>query len=140
MKDLFEHYEEMPSHLTAICDKWTEKHLDEGLSYIDCADFLKELEAIGYTFEYGLDAEPYGLVEISKKKVFVYLAKLGVVVSTDENGETEVQRIDSPEEFRDDNELFLDFTPPLLESDQEAKDIYNSITHSMWIHLTGDKT
>ena len=135
MKDLFEHYEEMPSHLTAICDKWNEKHASEGFNYIDCDDFLKEVNAIGYTFEFGLDAEPYGLAETSKRKIFIYLAKMGIV--SDEG--KAVRRIENPEEFRDQNEMFIDFTPRLLETDQEAKDIYNSITHSMWMQLTGDE-
>lgn len=60
MKDLFEYYEEQPKELKTICDKWQEKSVD-GLSYIDCEDFLEEVEAIGYTFNYGLDAEPHGL-------------------------------------------------------------------------------
>lgn len=60
MKDLFEYYNEQPKELKAICDKWQEKSVD-GLSYIDCEGFLKEVEAIGYTFNYYLDAEPYNL-------------------------------------------------------------------------------
>lgn len=60
-KDLFEFYEEQPKELKVICDKWMEKYEDEGLDYKDCEQFLKEVESIGYTFDYYLDAEPYNL-------------------------------------------------------------------------------
>ena len=36
----------------------------DGLEYKQCEAFLKEVQALGYTFEYGLDAEPYGLRKI----------------------------------------------------------------------------
>ena len=59
--DLFEHYKKMPKNLAKICDKWGEIQESNGLDYKDCANFLKEVESIGYTFEYGLDAEPLNL-------------------------------------------------------------------------------
>ena len=54
-----------------------------------------------------------------------YLAKLGIVISTDENNRSAVQRIDSPKEFEGENDL--KFTPPLLKDDEEALDIYLAI-------------
>ena len=68
MEDLFEYYENQEPKLKVICDKWADKKAEEGLSYADCAEFQKEVEAIGYTFEYGLDAEPLGLYKISMEK------------------------------------------------------------------------
>ena len=64
--DLFEQYEQQPEPLKIICDKWemVEIQAGEGLNYNQCADFKKEVEAIGYTFESGLDAEPINLHEI----------------------------------------------------------------------------
>lgn len=59
--DLLEHYELMPKELESICRPWLDKHDDVGLSYKDCETFLTEVESIGYTFEYYLDAEPYCL-------------------------------------------------------------------------------
>jgi len=50
---------------------------------------------------------------------FVRLARLGVVESTDENGDDDIQRIDSPEEFAEENGL--DFIPPTLIDDDHAK-------------------
>ena len=60
MKDLFEHYDEQPIELKKIVDNWSQR-LDRGLSYKQVAEFFNECDAIGYTFDSGLDAKPYGL-------------------------------------------------------------------------------
>lgn len=59
--DLFEEYEQQPAQVRAIYDKYQDKIIDGDFDYSDSAEFLKEMESIGYTFEYGLDNEPYGL-------------------------------------------------------------------------------
>ena len=64
--DLFENHEKQPKNLAKICDKWGEIQASQGLTYKDCETFLKEVEAIGYTFESGLDAEPHNLIKIYK--------------------------------------------------------------------------
>ncbi|UCA58527.1 hypothetical protein KB553_15915 [Chryseobacterium rhizoplanae] len=63
--DLFEDYHLLPEELKAVCDKWQEKSAYWGLDYNDCEIFQKECEAIGYTFDYGLDAEPFDLRPIN---------------------------------------------------------------------------
>lgn len=65
MTDLFQNYDLMPQNLKEICDKWFKVQLN-GFDYIDCKLFLAEVEKIGYTFEYGLDAEPFNLRKITK--------------------------------------------------------------------------
>lgn len=60
---LFEKYELQPAELKAIIEEWEERMID-GMNYNTCEQMLKEVEAIGYTFDYGLDAEPYGLRKI----------------------------------------------------------------------------
>lgn len=55
--DLFENYEQQPENLKTILKKYENGEFD----YIECENLLKEVESIGYTFEYGLDAEPYDL-------------------------------------------------------------------------------
>ena len=55
--DMFEHIEALPSEVQSVLERYAE--CDE--SYDVCADMLEEMEAIGYTFEYYLDAEPYFL-------------------------------------------------------------------------------
>lgn len=60
MKDLFEEYQKQPRELKAITAKW-EDQAAEGLTYEQCFKFWEEVNAIGYTFEYYLDAMPYAL-------------------------------------------------------------------------------
>jgi hypothetical protein len=50
----------MPAELQALFSIW-ELRIMCGLSYSEIAQMLTETEAIGYTFDYYLDAEPYGL-------------------------------------------------------------------------------
>lgn len=66
MNDLFENYNLMPKNLSEICDRWFKIGL-EGLDYNDCKLFLKEVQEIGYTFDFKLDAEPFNLRKIEKK-------------------------------------------------------------------------
>ena len=60
MRDLFEYYEEQPIELKKIVGNWS-KRLDKGLSYKQVTEFFNECESVGYTFDSGLDAQPYGL-------------------------------------------------------------------------------
>jgi hypothetical protein len=64
MKDLFNHYQDQPEPLKKICDKWQQKLETDGLDYKDCKSFLNEVEKIGFTFDYGLSAEPFNLRKI----------------------------------------------------------------------------
>jgi len=63
MECLFENYEKQPPELAKICDKYADIDADQGLNYEDVANFLEEVEAIGYTFESYLDAVPFNLVK-----------------------------------------------------------------------------
>lgn len=59
MKDLFEHYNELPPKALTLIEG-----LDDALSYKDCEALVKELNNLGYTCEYGLDGIPYNLQKI----------------------------------------------------------------------------
>jgi hypothetical protein len=63
MKDLFETPELMPEALQAIFQRW-DKRIRNGLTYDGCAALQKEVEHEGYTFDYYLNAEPFGLRKI----------------------------------------------------------------------------
>ncbi len=63
--DLFEHPDKQPPELAAIVEKFNVRFIDEGENYILCSEFLTAVEAIGYTFDYYLDAEPYDLREVT---------------------------------------------------------------------------
>jgi hypothetical protein len=65
MKDLFETPELIPSEVQLILESYNE---DESTNdYLDLQRLTNELEQIGYTLDYGLDAEPFGLRPIGKK-------------------------------------------------------------------------
>jgi hypothetical protein len=55
--DLFESYHLLPDEVRDILNKYGE--LDQ--TYENCASLEKELDALGYSMEYGLDAVPYNL-------------------------------------------------------------------------------
>jgi hypothetical protein len=59
--DLFENYEEQPEELSEIVDFYMNKFDEGDYDYEDSQKFLSEVEAIGYTFDFGLDNEPYNL-------------------------------------------------------------------------------
>jgi hypothetical protein len=63
MKDLFENPELIPTNVMLILNSIN----DEIDTYKELSRILIEVEKLGYTFDYGLDAEPYGLRLISVK-------------------------------------------------------------------------
>ncbi len=58
--DLFETPELIPDNVSEILDTFNE----EADSYKECARLLSAVESIGYTFDYGLDGQPYDLTKI----------------------------------------------------------------------------
>jgi len=63
--DLFENYEQQPDELQRITDRFSV--LDDDDPYDVCREFLAAVEAIGYTFDYGLDGIPYDLRPMPKQ-------------------------------------------------------------------------
>jgi hypothetical protein len=61
--DLFEDYENIPENVQEVLDRYSEKYGEDfsEMDYNDMAEMHKEIEKIGYTFDYGLDNMPYGL-------------------------------------------------------------------------------
>lgn len=62
--DLFEDYENMPKNLSVIVEKYAQMDEVGEMNYAQTKNFLNEVEAIGYTFDYGLDNQPYDLRKI----------------------------------------------------------------------------
>jgi hypothetical protein len=58
--DLFEYYEKQPIELEQVVAKYANK-LEDGMSYDEITEFHNAVYEIGYTFDSGLDAQPYGL-------------------------------------------------------------------------------
>ena len=67
--DLFEDYENIPEKVQTILDKYAENFGDDfgDMDYKDMADMHDEVYAVGYTFESGLDNQPYDLRPIGTK-------------------------------------------------------------------------
>ena len=63
--DLFEDYQSQPKELSEIVEKYEERYSDGDMDYKDTEQFLKEVNAIGYTFDSGLDNSPYDLREMA---------------------------------------------------------------------------
>lgn len=60
MSDLFETPELIPENVQEILDTFD----DDKNGYLELKRILDELEPLGYTFDYGLDAVPYELRKI----------------------------------------------------------------------------
>lgn len=65
--DLFETPELIPEKVQKVLEKWADR-MSGGLGYEGCADLRDELEAIGYTYDYGLDGDPYDLRPLPEAK------------------------------------------------------------------------
>lgn len=63
--DLFEHYETLPEIVQTIING----HDHDNPTYKEANKLLKMLIPHGYTFEYGLSGEPYGLTMVSECNV-----------------------------------------------------------------------
>ena len=57
-EDLFDDYENLPKNLLDILNKYQD---NDDLNYFIMEKMLKEVNSIGYTFEYYLDCIPYNL-------------------------------------------------------------------------------
>ena len=66
-EDLFANYDKLPIKIQKIIADFSE----DDNSYEDCEKFISKLNKVGYTCEYGLDAEPYGLRKLIPNEKFV---------------------------------------------------------------------
>jgi len=64
--DMFQDYDSIPPKLQAIFNRYYERY-GEDMDYNDTQNMLDEVEREGYTFEYYLDNEPFGLRPIGVK-------------------------------------------------------------------------
>lgn len=62
MKDLFETPELIPSDVQAILESFDEESPN---TYAELDRLIQDLEPLGYTFDYFINAEPYGLRPIN---------------------------------------------------------------------------
>ena len=64
MKCLFEYPEQQPKDLAIIVEKYDNRYAMGDMDYIDTEQFQNEVEAVGYTFEWGLGNVPYNLIKL----------------------------------------------------------------------------
>jgi len=65
MKDLFETPNELPQNVQDVLSRYEEGDF----TYNTCEALKRDLNAVGYTCDYGLDASPYNLTKITNKKL-----------------------------------------------------------------------
>jgi hypothetical protein len=65
--DLFEKYDELPLEVLAIIEKYGD--MDE--TYENCYNMVTELESVGYTCDYYLDAVPFDLRKIGEPSNYI---------------------------------------------------------------------
>ena len=73
--DLFEDYDDQPEEVQAILANYDMEDND----YETMQNLKAELESIGYTFDFGLDAEPYDLRKIGQTGKSEFYAKGGMM-------------------------------------------------------------
>ena len=86
IEDLFEAPELQPIEVQEILANYD---LENGIGYEGCKRLISELNAIGYSCDYGLDTEPYGLHKIESDDqeepiVFVEISKRVAGMSSDD--------------------------------------------------------
>lgn len=67
-EDLFENYDKLPLKVQKIIAKFSE----DDNTYENCKKLVSDLNKVGYTCEYGLDAEPYNLRKLRKAEKLIY--------------------------------------------------------------------
>ena len=64
-KDYFEHYDELPKEILNLINIYQEYSEEEPVSLKYLKDTLANFEKLGWTFDFGLDMEPYDLTPLS---------------------------------------------------------------------------
>ena len=80
-------FEDIPEELKVVVGNYA---LEDTLTYIECEAFLKEVKALGYTFEYGLEGIPFNLRKIPKVIIVVRGGLVAGACSNDESVTVEV--------------------------------------------------
>ena len=131
--DLFEDYEDQPQEVQMILSKYEM----EDNNYETLQNLKAELESIGYTMDYGLDAEPYDLRKIGQVGKSEFMAKGGRVPTIKEsdiqvgrkfelaNGEIiEIKKLFTDTTYRDENRVIYSRDGELAENGVNALKIF----------------
>ena len=64
IEDMFYFQEDLPADVSSVVELYEEKYLNGEMDYVDTKQYLQELRHLGYTFESGLDNEPFNLQKL----------------------------------------------------------------------------
>ena len=64
IEDMFYWQKDLPEDVASVVELYEEKYLNGDMDYADTKQYLQELQHLGYTFEYGLDNEPFNLQKV----------------------------------------------------------------------------
>jgi hypothetical protein len=67
IEDLFYWQKDLPEDVASVVESYEQKYLNGDMDYADTKQYLQDLHHLGYTFEYGLDNEPFNLQKINIK-------------------------------------------------------------------------
>jgi hypothetical protein len=119
--DLFEDYDDQPEEVQAILANYEMEDND----YETLQNLKAELESIGYTMEFGLDAEPYDLRKIGEKGKSEFYAKGGFMADGGMVNRKEL------------NKKIKDYYIKTYPTDKEGKEINDKITFKrFWAYLS----
>ena len=133
--DLFEDYENIPANVQEILDEYD---LEEDSDYDTLLELQNRLETIGYTFEYGLDAVPYGLrpssVKLNELEGYENeeYAKGGKVSAKLKKLKSEMKQI-----WEETGEQYSDKKEMLMSAGYNGSDA-NDLKHEEWKYLGND--
>jgi hypothetical protein len=107
--DLFEDYENIPANVQEVIDTYSNKFGEDfgEMDYDDMAEMQKDIEKLGYTFDSGLDNQPYGL-----RPIGVELNQLRGFEDFSKGGSTKVFKYGGEIEERVKEKLSRNFTLP----------------------------
>ena len=83
MKDLFESYEDLPISVLKILEKFETREQ----TYDTCGELVSELNKVGYTCEYYLDAVPFNLQKIEGFWIKKFVEKIDFNLLEKQKGE-----------------------------------------------------
>lgn len=113
--DLFEQFETLPEELKRILTKYEECDND----YNVMAAMQAECEAIGYTFDYYLDAEPYNLRELKQINMNITINAIELA--------SELAHEKLIAEWSESIKIYQDDTASITNYTEEAQDIFNEL-------------
>ncbi len=131
--DLFKNVESLPQNVQNVIEKYDE---DWEYTYENCANMQDELEQLGYTFDYYLDATPYNLRKMKYGGMMAMGGKIAVRnESLDEKSEIDGRRRYAVEIQDERSGDVLDYD--YFDSEKEARDFISKYAKGRMMAMGG---